>query len=112
MGYLTSVHTKDIAGKIPDGMIALMLPNEEIRERFETTIIKWFDDYDEILCYGIVFFKKCCVVKKKCLYGRAEIHFLEGFCSFCGYSVNQVWMGKRVYFARGFLFKHSKTGEE
>ena len=23
------------------------------------------DDYDEILCYGIAFFKKRCVVKKK-----------------------------------------------
>lgn len=23
------------------------------------------DDYDQILCYGISFFKKCCLVKKK-----------------------------------------------
>lgn len=23
------------------------------------------DDYDQILCYGISFFEKCCMVKKK-----------------------------------------------
>lgn len=43
-GYLTSVRDGDITGDIPDGMSALMIPNEEIREIFETTIIKWFDD--------------------------------------------------------------------
>lgn len=43
-GYLTSVRDEAIAGDIPDGMSALMIPNEEIREIFETTIIKWFDD--------------------------------------------------------------------
>ena len=43
-GYLTSVCDKDITVDIPDGMSALMIPNEEIRELFETTIIKWFDD--------------------------------------------------------------------
>jgi len=43
-GYLTSVRDEDITGDIPDGISALMIPNEEIREIFETTIIKWFDD--------------------------------------------------------------------
>lgn len=43
-GYLTSVSDETIAGDIPEGMSALMIPNEEIREIFETTIIKWFDD--------------------------------------------------------------------
>ena len=43
-GYLTSVRDRDITGDIPDGMSALMIPNEEIREIFETIIIKWFDD--------------------------------------------------------------------
>jgi len=43
-GYLTSVRDEAIAGDIPEGMSALMIPNEEIREIFETTIIKWFDD--------------------------------------------------------------------
>lgn len=43
-GYLTSVRDEAIAGNIPDGTSALMIPNEEIREIFETTIMKWFDD--------------------------------------------------------------------
>ena len=43
-GYLTSVRDEAIAGDIPEGMSALMIPNEEIREIFETTIINWFDD--------------------------------------------------------------------
>lgn len=43
-GYLTSVRDEDIAGNIPDGTSALMIPNEEICEIFETTIMKWFDD--------------------------------------------------------------------
>ena len=29
---------------MPDGMAALMIPNAEIKEIFETTVIKWFDD--------------------------------------------------------------------
>ena len=43
-GYLTSVRDEAIAGDIPEGPSALMIPNEEIREIFETTIMKWFDD--------------------------------------------------------------------
>lgn len=43
-GYLTSVRDEAIAGDIPEGTSALMIPNEEIREIFETTIMKWFDD--------------------------------------------------------------------
>ena len=43
-GYLTSVRDGDTTGDIPNGMSALMIPNEEIREIFETTIIKWFGD--------------------------------------------------------------------
>lgn len=43
-GYLTSVRDEAIAGDIPEGTSALMIPNEEIREIFETTSMKWFDD--------------------------------------------------------------------
>ena len=43
-GYLTSVRDEAIAGDIPEGTSARMIPNEEIREIFETTIMKWFDD--------------------------------------------------------------------
>ena len=34
----------DYKGELPDGMVALMIPNAEIKEIFETTVIKWFDD--------------------------------------------------------------------
>jgi len=43
-GYLTKVRDKDLADSLPDGCSALMIPNAEIREIFETTVSKWFDD--------------------------------------------------------------------
>ena len=43
-GYLTKVREDDHKDKLPDGMVALMIPNAEIKEIFETTVIKWFDD--------------------------------------------------------------------
>lgn len=43
-GYLTAARHSDPAAKIPAGMTALTIPNAEIREIFETTIIKWFND--------------------------------------------------------------------
>ena len=43
-GYLTRAREEDYKGEVPDGMVALMIPNAEINEIFETTVIKWFDD--------------------------------------------------------------------
>lgn len=43
-GYLTKVREEDYQGELLDGMIALMIPNAEIKDIFETTVIKWFDD--------------------------------------------------------------------
>ncbi|WP_448863652.1 AAA family ATPase [Dorea sp.] len=43
-GYLTKVREDNLTGSVRDGMAALVIPNAEIREIFETTIIKWFDD--------------------------------------------------------------------
>ena len=43
-GYLTRAREDDYKDEIPEGMVALMIPNAEIREIFETTVIKWFDD--------------------------------------------------------------------
>ena len=43
-GYLTKVRDKDLPDSLPDGCSALMIPNAEIREIFETTVSKWFDD--------------------------------------------------------------------
>lgn len=43
-GYLTRMCDTDLKEKISDGTTALMIPNEEIKEIFQTTIRKWFDD--------------------------------------------------------------------
>lgn len=43
-GYLTRARACDFGGEVPEGATALMILNEEIREIFETTIIRWFDD--------------------------------------------------------------------
>ncbi len=43
-GYLTKVRTGDLKVPVRENMAALTIPNAEIREIFETTIIKWFDD--------------------------------------------------------------------
>ena len=43
-GYLTRAREADYKGEVPDGMVALMIPNAEIWEIFETTVIRWFDD--------------------------------------------------------------------
>ena len=43
-GYLTKARETDYSGELPDGAVALMIPNAEIKEIFETTVIKWFDD--------------------------------------------------------------------
>lgn len=43
-GYLTRAREADYKGEVPDSMVALMIPNAEIREIFETTVIRWFDD--------------------------------------------------------------------
>lgn len=43
-GYLTKAREEDYNGKLSDGTMALMIPNAEIKEIFETTVIKWFDD--------------------------------------------------------------------
>ena len=43
-GYLTKARNEQTDEVLPDGAIALVIPNEEIRDIFETTVIQWFDD--------------------------------------------------------------------
>lgn len=43
-GYLTKARNEQTDEVLPGGAIALMIPNEEIRDIFETTVIQWFDD--------------------------------------------------------------------
>ena len=43
-GYLTTVREEDLSTSVPDGLSALAIPNVEIQEIFETTVMKWFSD--------------------------------------------------------------------
>ncbi len=43
-GYLTRVRADDLTEPLPAGTTALMIPNAEIKDIFETTIIKWFNE--------------------------------------------------------------------
>ena len=44
-GYLTQVKKEDAGSKLDDSkMTALTIPNKEIKDIFETTVIRWFDD--------------------------------------------------------------------
>ena len=43
-GYLTRVRESELQAQIPEGTVALQIPNAEIKEIFETTLIKWFSD--------------------------------------------------------------------
>lgn len=43
-GYLTTVREEDLSTSVPDGLSALAIPNAEIQEIFETTVMKWFSD--------------------------------------------------------------------
>lgn len=43
-GYLTMARIEDVKEEVPKGSIALQIPNAEIKEIFETTVMHWFDD--------------------------------------------------------------------
>ncbi len=43
-GYLTSVRADNLENPLPGRFTALTIPNEEIREIYETTVIRWFDE--------------------------------------------------------------------
>lgn len=55
-GYLTKVRDRDIKMPLPDGMTALLIPNAEIREIFETTVKNGLKTKPE---HGI---KDCCLM--------------------------------------------------
>ncbi len=54
-GYLTRVRNRDLAEPLSDGMSALMIPNAEVREIFETTVQKWFSDTMQTLDRKMLF---------------------------------------------------------
>ena len=43
-GYLTQAREEDLPAPLPEKTSALMIPNAEIKEIFQTTVQKWFDE--------------------------------------------------------------------
>ena len=43
-GYLTKAQTTIDTNELPPGMMELKIPNAEIKESFETTVVRWFDE--------------------------------------------------------------------
>lgn len=43
-GYLTKVRKEELGEELPDNKLALKIPNAEIKEIYETTVMKWFSD--------------------------------------------------------------------
>ena len=43
-GYLTKLQDEDVMAGIPKDKTALIIPNAEIKEIFQTTVKKWFED--------------------------------------------------------------------
>ncbi len=43
-GYLTPIREGQLKNPLPEGCLALSVPNREIKEIFETTIAKWFQE--------------------------------------------------------------------
>ena len=43
-GYLTKAQTTIDTDELPSGMMELKIPNAEIKEIFETTVVRWFDE--------------------------------------------------------------------
>lgn len=43
-GYLTQVREQNLHEPLADGFSALMIPNAEVRDIYQTTIMKWFDE--------------------------------------------------------------------
>lgn len=68
-GYLTMARVEEIQASPRDGMLALMIPNAEIREIYETTIVKWFDDsarrMDRSALFGAVWNGDCDVLSRE-----------------------------------------------
>ena len=44
-GYLTRAREEAVKKELPEDLTALMIPNKEIREIFETTVKKWLSDH-------------------------------------------------------------------
>ena len=103
-GYLTKARNEQTDEVLPDGAIALMIPNEEIRDIFETTVIQWFDDstrkWNRTLLFDAVWngdsvnlTKEMNILLRRTIsyhdYKEDFYHaFLAGICTGAGYMVD------------------------
>ena len=65
--YLTKAHRADYKDELPDGMSALMIPNAEIKEIFETIVIKWFDNSTRKCDRNALFDELCGRLMTECM---------------------------------------------
>ncbi len=112
-GYLTTVREEDLSTSVPDGLSALAIPNAEIQEIFETTVMKWFSDSAKTWSRQILFdavWKNDCELltqeMNKLLRKTISYHdykedfyhaFLAGIFAGAGYSVEsnkEHWEGR------------------
>lgn len=54
-GYLTRLRKEELEESLADDVTALVIPNEEIKEIFETTVVRWFDDSAKTWNRGALF---------------------------------------------------------
>ena len=104
-GYLTCL--KDDTLSLPARSIALVIPNAEIREIFETTIIQWFDDsarsWNRKPLFDAIWAKNCAAATEemnRLLRKTISYHdykedfyhaFLAGIFAGAGYTVESNW---------------------
>lgn len=102
-GYLTMAREEDLEVAFTEGMSALVIPNAEIQEIFETTVMTWFTDNAKIWNRQVLFdavWKKDCELltqeMNKLLRKTISYHdykedfyhaFLAGIFTGAGYSV-------------------------
>ncbi len=68
-GYLTCVREGQLKSPLPEGCLALSIPNREIKEIFETTIGKWFQEsvqkWERKVLFGAVWKGDACTLTEE-----------------------------------------------
>ena len=82
-GYLTKMKDELVKENIPAGMSALKIPNAEIKEIFQTTIMKWFDDSARAWNVAQRLHTGICHINGPTVHDEAQMPF--GGCKASGY---------------------------
>ena len=73
----TKVRNEELEKTLPENILALQIPNAEIREIFETTVIMWFDDSAKIWNRSVM--RLCSRLIKKCMQKNLKMN-MTVFC--------------------------------